>query len=53
MAEVDGKVVGVINSGCAHAVEMSEEAFKELFGHDPDAPNVVIMSLVVDPSEQL
>ena len=50
--EVDGKVVGFINCGCAHQVEMSDEDFKELIGHDPDAPNVVIMSVVVDPAAQ-
>ena len=31
---------------------MSDEEFKELVGHDPDAPNVVIMSVVVDPAQQ-
>ncbi|MES0827643.1 hypothetical protein [Ruegeria sp. SCP11] len=31
---------------------MSGEEIKELIGHDPDAPNVVIMSAVVDPAEQ-
>ncbi|UWR21275.1 GNAT family N-acetyltransferase [Sulfitobacter sp. S190] len=50
--EVDGEVVGFINSGCAYEVEMSDEDFKELIGHDPDAPNVVIMSVVVDPTVQ-
>ncbi|MGN8259429.1 GNAT family N-acetyltransferase [Pseudomonas sp. SMSB3] len=45
-------IVGFINSGCAHQVVMSDEAFKELVGHDPDAPNVVIMSVVVDPAHQ-
>ncbi len=50
--EVDGRVVGFINCGCAHEVEMSDEDFKELVGHDPDAPNVVIMSVVVDPAVQ-
>ncbi|MDU8912552.1 GNAT family N-acetyltransferase [Aestuariicoccus sp. MJ-SS9] len=50
--EVNGRVVGFINCGCAHEVEMSDEDFKELIGHDPDAPNVVIMSVVVDPAEQ-
>ncbi|MEW2915344.1 GNAT family N-acetyltransferase [Leisingera sp. JC11] len=50
--EVDGRVVGFINCGCAHEVEMSDEDFKELIGHDPDAPNVVIMSVVVAPTEQ-
>lgn len=50
--EVDGVIAGFINSGCAHQVVMSDEAFKELVGHDPDAPNVVIMSVVVDPRHQ-
>ncbi|MNM43686.1 Acetyltransferase (GNAT) family protein [compost metagenome] len=45
-------IVGFINSGCAHEVVMSDEAFKELVGHDPAAPNVVIMSVVVDPTQQ-
>lgn len=50
--ETEGHVVGFINCGCAYQVEMSDEDFKELIGHDPDAPNVVIMSVVVDPSHQ-
>lgn len=50
--EVDGRIVGFINCGCAHEVEMSDEEFKELIGHDPDASNVVIMSVVVDPAAQ-
>ena len=45
MLEQAGEVVGFINSGCAHQVEMADEAFKELVGHDPQAPNVVIMSV--------
>jgi GNAT superfamily N-acetyltransferase len=50
--ELDGEIVGFINSGCAFDVEMSDEEFKELVGHDPAAPNVVIMSVVVDPQHQ-
>ncbi|WP_281995472.1 GNAT family N-acetyltransferase [Ruegeria faecimaris] len=49
---VEGEIVGFVNCGCAHEVEMSDEEFKELVGHDPDAPNVVIMSVVVDPAHQ-
>jgi GNAT superfamily N-acetyltransferase len=33
-------------------VQMSDEAFKELIGHDPKGPNVVIMSVVVHPDYQ-
>ncbi|WLH88138.1 GNAT family N-acetyltransferase [Pseudomonas sp. FP453] len=50
--EADGEVVGFINGGCAHEVVMSDEAFKELVGHSADAPNVVIMSVVLDPAHQ-
>lgn len=50
--ETGGEIAGFINSGCAHDVEMSDEEFKELTGHDPDAPNVVILSVVVDPPFQ-
>ena len=50
--EIDDKVVGFINSGCAHTVEMADEDFKELIGHDPNAPNVVILSVVLDPAHQ-
>lgn len=49
---MDGELVGFVNCGCAHEVEMSDEEFKELVGHDRDAPNVVIMSVVVDPAHQ-
>src|SRR5215475_12860810 len=50
--ERSDQIVGFINSGCAYDVVMSDEAFKELVGHDAAAPNVVIMSVVIDPAEQ-
>jgi GNAT superfamily N-acetyltransferase len=50
--EMAGRVIGFINSGCAHEVVMSDEAFKELVGHDAQAPNVVVMSVVIDPAFQ-
>ncbi|NKF28692.1 GNAT family N-acetyltransferase [Pseudomonas sp. BGM005] len=52
VAEMDGQVAGFINSGAAFDVQMSDEAFKELIGHDPAGPNVVIMSVVVHPDYQ-
>ncbi len=52
VAKVDGVVAGFINSGAAFEVEMSDEAFKELIGHDPAGPHVVIMSVVVHPDYQ-
>lgn len=50
--ELEGEVIGFINSGCAFEVVMSDEAFKELIGHDAAAPNVVIMSVVIEPAQQ-
>ena len=50
--EIDGLVAGFINGGAAFKVEMADEAFKELIGHDPDGPHVVIMSVVVHPDFQ-
>jgi len=50
--ELNQKVIGFINSGCADNVVMSDENFKELIGHSSNAPNVVIMSVVLDPEFQ-
>jgi len=50
--EGEGEIIGFINSGCAWEVVMSAEEFKELVGHDAAAPNVVIMSVVLDPAQQ-
>ena len=52
VAEQGGAVVGFINCGACFAVELSDEAFKELVGHDPAGPHVVIMSVAVDPAHQ-
>jgi GNAT superfamily N-acetyltransferase len=50
--ELEGAIIGFINCGCAYEVAMSDEDFKELVGHDAKAPNVVIMSVVIDPAYQ-
>jgi len=50
--ELAGEIIGFINSGCANEVVLSDESFKELVGHDPRAPNVVIMSVAIDPAHQ-
>jgi ribosomal protein S18 acetylase RimI-like enzyme len=50
--ETDGQVTGFINSGCTWDVEMADDAFKALIGHDPEAPNAVILSVAVDPAYQ-
>lgn len=50
--ERDGQLIGFIISVCAETVVMSDEEFKELVGHSAVAPNVVIMSVVVNPNHQ-
>ncbi|SFM99532.1 GNAT family N-acetyltransferase [Variovorax sp. OV329] len=50
--ELEGELIGFINSGCAQEVVLADEAFKELVGHDPMAPNVVIMSVAIAPAHQ-
>jgi ribosomal protein S18 acetylase RimI-like enzyme len=52
VCERAGRLIGFINSGCADVVDMSDDAFKALVGHDPAAPNVVILSVAVDPAFQ-
>jgi len=50
--ENDREIIGFINSGATHAVELSEEEFKELIGHDPEGKYIVILSVVVHPDYQ-
>ena len=45
--ELQDQVVGFINAGACHQVELSDEDFKEMLGHDPDGKHIVIMSVVV------
>jgi ribosomal protein S18 acetylase RimI-like enzyme len=45
-------VVGFINSASTDRVEMADEAFKELVGHDPAGRHNVILSVVVHPDFQ-
>ncbi|WP_444887264.1 GNAT family N-acetyltransferase [Microbulbifer sp. JMSA008] len=46
------EIIGFINSGATHKVELSDENFKELIGHDPSGKNIIIMSVVVHPKYQ-
>ena len=50
--ENKSEIVGFINSGATHKVELSDEEFKELIGHDPDGKHIVIMSVVIHPNYQ-
>lgn len=50
--ERDGQVVGMINGGATDHVQLSDESFKELVGHDPAGRHLVIMSVAVHPAHQ-
>ena len=50
--EVKGVIAGFINCGACHEVELSDEEFKELIGHDSKGKHIVIMSVVVHPDFQ-
>ena len=50
--ENDREIIGFINSGATRKVELSDEEFKELVGHDPEGRLIVILSVVVHPDYQ-
>jgi len=49
VAERGGQVVGQINSGATDRDDITDEAFKQLRGHEPDGRNLVVFSLSVLP----
>lgn len=52
VAELDGVVVGQVNSGCTDKDDITDEAFKKLVGHEPGGRNMVVFSLSVLPEHQ-
>jgi ribosomal protein S18 acetylase RimI-like enzyme len=46
------EIIGFINSGATDDVQLSDEEFKELIGHDANGRCIVIMSVVVHPDYQ-
>ena len=52
VAEVDGKVVGILNSAATDKEDLSDEELKQLIGHDPHGRNLVVFALAVLPEFQ-
>ena len=52
IAELDGRVVGHVNSGSTGKDDITDEAFKAMVGHDSEGANIVIFSLAVLPEFQ-
>ena len=50
--EINKEVIGFINSGATQKVELSDEDFKELIGHDSEGKHIVILSVVIHPDYQ-
>lgn len=52
VAEIDGKVVGMLNSASTDKDDISDEELKRLIGHDPHGKNMVVFALAVLPEFQ-
>jgi ribosomal protein S18 acetylase RimI-like enzyme len=52
VAELDGQIAGMLNSGCTNKEDFSNEELKKLIGHDADGRNLVVFSLAVHPKYQ-
>jgi len=52
LLEVGGCIAGFINSGAANHVQLSDEDFKDLAGHQREGENMVILSVAVHPDYQ-
>ena len=49
VAETNGKVVAILNSAATDKEDISDEALKQLIGHDPAGKNLVVFALAVLP----
>jgi ribosomal protein S18 acetylase RimI-like enzyme len=52
VAEMGGKVVGILNSGATYKDDITDEELKQLIGHDPNGKNIVVFALAVLPEFQ-
>lgn len=49
VAELGGKVIGMVNGACTNKEDISDEELKQLIGHDINGRNMVIFALTVLP----
>ncbi|RPJ27525.1 MAG: N-acetyltransferase [Chloroflexi bacterium] len=52
VAELEGRVVGMLNSAGTDKDDISDEELKQLIGHDPHGKNMVVFALAVLPEFQ-
>ena len=49
VAELNGTVIGMLNSASTDKDDISDEELKQLIGHDPNGRNMVVFALAVLP----
>jgi ribosomal protein S18 acetylase RimI-like enzyme len=52
VAEMDDVIIGFTNSGATHKDDISDEALKDMLGHEDNGANLVVFSLAVHPDHQ-
>lgn len=52
VAEVDGRIVAILNGAATDKDDISDEELKQLVGHDPGGNNLVVFALAVLPDFQ-
>jgi ribosomal protein S18 acetylase RimI-like enzyme len=52
VAELEGNVIGILNSASTHKDDISDEELKQLVGHDPKGKNMVVFALAVLPEHR-
>ncbi len=52
VAQMDGKIVGMLNSAATNKDDISNEELKQLAGHDANGKNMVVFALAVLPEFQ-
>jgi len=52
VADLDGEIIGLINSASTNKRDISDEELKDMIGHEHNGKNIVIFSLAVLPKFQ-
>lgn len=52
VGELDGNIIGMVNSGATPKDDITDEALKAMTGHDPEGQNLVIFSMAIAPDFQ-
>ena len=52
IAEVEGRIIGMLNSAYTNKDDISDEVLKQLIGHEVDGKNMVVFALTVLPEFQ-